>query len=136
MDEDRRDALDAVLPAIARFRRIFGQEITPAFVAELIAARELDLSLPDRLNEPGADAVDPAGQRYQIKYRSASTLNVDLNTFDFDHLVLVNMDDHYTVTGMWLLPVDRAKEIFSFRPKFRKYQTTQQKLKREATRIR
>jgi hypothetical protein len=135
MDEDRREALDAILPAMAKFKRVFGRDPTPSFVAELIAARHFGLTLPDRVNEPGADATDPNGLRYQIKHRSPTTLNVDVNNFAFDRLVLVNIDDQYNVTGMWVLGVERAKEMFTFRAKFRKYQATQQGVKRAASRI-
>ncbi len=136
MDGDHRDAFDAVLPAIAKFKKVFRRDLSPDFVAELYVARELDLTLPDRRNEPGADATDPAGRRYEIKYRSPSTLNVDINSFEFDYLVLVNVDEQYALTGMWVLSVMKAKTIFKFRPNFRKHQATQPQVKREATRIR
>jgi len=136
MDEDHRDAFDAVLPAIARFRRVFGRDISPDFVAELYAARELDLCLPDRGSEPGADATDPGGHRYQVKYRSTSTKNVDLSNFEFEYLILINLSKQYVLTGMWCLPVGKARAIFKYQSRFRKYQVTQQKVKREASRIR
>lgn len=135
LDDLRREAFDAVLPAIAAFKRAFGRDISADLIAELYAARALNLELPDGSNEPGADATDDAGKRYQIKFRKPTTLNVDLNNFDFDHLVLVNLDDSYILTGMWSLPVEQAKALFTFREKFRKHQATQARLKREATRI-
>ena len=136
LDQANRGAFEAVLPAIAAFKKAFRRDLSPDFIAELFVARELNLVLPDRPNEPGADAMDSAGRRYEIKYRSASTLNVDLNSFDFEQLVLVNLDDDYGLLGMWTLSVEQAKSLFTFREKFRKYQATQEKVKREATKIR
>jgi hypothetical protein len=135
LNEGRRAAFEAVLPAIAAFKRAFGRNISADFLAELYAARELNLELPDAPNEPGADATDQAGKRYQIKYRQASTLNIDVNNFAFDYLVLVNLDDSYVPTGIWSLPVDEAKVLFTFREKFRKYQATQTTFKRQATKV-
>lgn len=45
--------------------------------------------------------------RYQIKFRSVGTLNVDLNNFDFDFLVLVNLDDDLSLAGLWLIGPSR-----------------------------
>jgi hypothetical protein len=136
LDQSRRQAFEEVLPAIAAFKKAFGRDISVDFIAELYAARELDLELPDGPNQAGADATDGLGKRYQIKCRHPSTLNVDLNSFAFEYLVLVNLDDAYMLTGMWSLPVERAKMVFTFREKFRKYQATQERLKREATKVR
>jgi hypothetical protein len=35
-----------------------------------------------------------------------------VNNFDFDFLILVNVDDEYRIQGMWRLPVARAKDLF------------------------
>lgn len=135
LDQDRLEAFRKILPAIAEFKKAFGRDISPDFIAELYAACEFGLELPDTKNEPGADAVDPHGVRYQIKYRSSNTLNVDLNSFDFDYLVLVNLDEHYHLLGMWRLPVEKARTLFTFREKFRKYQATQDRVKDMADRV-
>ena len=135
-NQDRLDTFDAVLPAITRFRVVFGRDLSPNFLAELYVARELNLELPDRPNEPGPDATDERGQKYEIKYRSPSTLNIDLNSFNFDQLILVNLAEDYHLIGMWRMPVEKAKAIFTFREKYHKYQATQAKVKREAIRIR
>lgn len=95
LDHTNQAAFEAVLPAIAAFKRSFKRDLSPGFVAELYAARELNLALADGANESGADGTDSAGCRYEIKLRTASTLNVDLNGFNFDELVLVNLDDEY-----------------------------------------
>jgi len=135
-DQNKIDALEAILPAITRFRAAFGRDLSTDFLAELYAARELNLELPDRSNEPGSDAIDDRGRKYEIKYRSLTTLNVDLNSFDFDYLILVNLAEDYRLIGMWQLPVERAKTVFSFREKYRKYQATQERVKSVAIRIR
>lgn len=135
-DQVQLDAFSAILPAISAFKRAFGRDLSADFLAELYVARELGLILPDRCNQPGCDAVDSTGIRYQIKHRSVSTLNVDVNNFDFDHIVLVNMDDEYQLIGMWRLPVERARALFVHREKYRKFQLTQEGFKRQAVRIR
>jgi hypothetical protein len=102
----------------------------------LYAARELGLELSRSCNHPGCDGTDAAGRRYQIKHRNSSTLNVDVNNFDFDVLVLVNVDEECGLHGMWTLQVEQAKALFTYREKYRKHQATQVKLKAEATKIR
>src|SRR5262245_28012809 len=81
------------LQAMASFRRTFGRSLDPALVAELHAALTLDLRLCRGSNTPGFDALDRNGKRYQTKLRTAQ--NVDLQNFDFDYLVLVNLDDDF-----------------------------------------
>jgi hypothetical protein len=136
LDQARLDAFTAVLPAISAFKRAFGRDLSADFVAELYVARELGLQLPDRCNEPGCDAFDQSGKRYQIKHRNVATLNIDANNFDFDFIVLVNMDDIYQLVGMWQLSVDQARKLFVHREKYRKWQVTQDRFKREAVRVR
>lgn len=46
-------ALADALPAITAFRKAYGRDATPDFIAELYVAREFDLKLPTRRNEPG-----------------------------------------------------------------------------------
>lgn len=135
MDEQTRDVLKTAVKALADFKRIFGRDLTPSLLAEMYTALDLDLRLPDRRNEPGFDLVASDGMRYQVKQRDPETLNVDINNFDFDYLVLVNLDVDYGLLGMWKLDVERAREIFRFREKFRKYQATQKVLKEAAQRI-
>lgn len=72
---------------------------------------------------------DQNGKRYRIMYRAPSTTNADTPEFDFDHIVLVNLDDKYKLAGMWRLTVYQAREIFTERPNFGKYQVTQKKFK-------
>jgi hypothetical protein len=59
-------------------------------------------------------------------------LNVDVNNFDFDYLMLVNLREDYSLKGIWRLPVSVAQKIFVFREKFRKYQATQKSVKANA----
>ena len=79
--------------------------------------------------EPGFDLVSNEGTRYQVKVRTPSTLNVDVNNFDFDYLILVNLSDDYRMTGIWRLGVDKARSLFTHREKFRKHQATQKAVK-------
>ena len=129
-------AFEAVLPAISAFKRAFGRDLGADFVAELYAAREFSLELPSRRNEPGADAVDADGLRYQVKFRSPGTLNVDVNNFDFDFIVLVNVDDDYALAGLWRMDRATAEGLFVHRPNYRKWQATQVRFKKAAARIR
>lgn len=131
---ERLAAFEAVLSPLASFKRAFGRDVAPDFVAELYAAREFKLKLPDRSNERGADATDQGGLRYQVKYRSVGTLNLDFNNFDFDFAVLVNMNDDYKLNGMWRLEREKVRAICTHREKFRKFQVTQARFKAEADR--
>ena len=116
MNEAQLAALEAALPAMSAFKLAFGRDPSADFVAELYATREFDLQLPHRRNEPGYDAVDSSGRRYQVKLRSPTTQNVDINNFDFDYIVLVNLDDGYLLTGLWRLDAATAQAIFVHRP--------------------
>lgn len=136
MERERLIAFEAVFPAIAAFKRAFGRDLSADFVAELYAAREFNLELPSRRNEPGSDAVDLAGLRYQVKFRSPGTQNVDVNNFDFDFIVLVNLDDDYALAGLWRMDRATAEGIFVHRPDYRKWQATQVRFKVTAARIR
>jgi len=129
MDIEKLEAFRKAVSAMAKFKEIFGRDLTPSFIAELYAADKLNLDISPTKNEAGFDAIDSLGKRYQIKYRYPETLNVDVNNFDFDYVVLVNVDDKYVLNGMWLATKEQAKEIFTWRKKFRKYQATQEKFK-------
>ncbi len=113
---------------MASFKAAFGRALSGDVVAELYTAEKLSLKVMG-LNQPGYDALGPNNERYQIKYRSAQTQNVDLNSFDFDYLVLVNLDEDYSLTGMWRISRAQAREIFVERPDLHKYQATQKKVK-------
>lgn len=91
MNSSQISVLDATLPSLSAFKRAFGRDPSSDFLAELYVARELGLDLANRRNEPGSDAVDANGHRYQVKFRSSGTLNVDTNNLDFDFIVLVNV---------------------------------------------
>lgn len=88
--------------------------------------------LPDK--EPGYNAISRSGERYQVVYRSTSTLNVDVTDFGFDYLLLVNLNDADQLDGVWRLPVETAKVVFVERPRFGKFQATQAKVKAAADR--
>lgn len=118
---------------MAKFKRTFGRGVDSSVVAELYVAKELGLQICTGINEPGYDALGPDGERYQIKFRNAQ--NVDVNNFDFDYLVLVNLDDDYRLIGAWRITVAQAHEIFTWRAKFRKHQATQAQVKSVAERI-
>ena len=124
------------MPDLAAFKQAFGRGVSADFIAELYAARQLQLQLPDGGCQPGCDATDASGKRYQIKCRHPGTRNVDINNFAFDVLILVNLDEAYSLSGMWSIPVDQVKTLCTFREKFRKFQVPQEQLKRAATRLR
>jgi hypothetical protein len=83
-------------------------------------------------NHRGYDLLGGDGDRYQVKHRGEEVLNVDVNNFDFDYLMLVNLREDYSLKGMWRLPVAVARKVFVFREKFRKYQATQKSVKANA----
>jgi hypothetical protein len=131
-DESRRATIRVAVEALVRFKREFNRDLTPSVLAELYVARELDLAPVELCNHPGYDLLGSDGKRYQVKQRGSDVLNVDVNNFDFDYLVLVNMGDDYSLKGMWRLPVAVAHKLFVFREKFRKYQATQKSVKANA----
>ena len=98
LDPQKLLAFEAAIRSMAEFKRVFGRDLKPDFIAELYAAKQLGLSLVDGPNAPGHDATGPDKKRYQIKQRNAQ--NVDLNNFDFDFLVLVNLDDNYQLAAV------------------------------------
>lgn len=130
-----RQVFENALHAMAEFRETFGRPLEPSFVAELHVATRLGLEICSEVNQTGFDALGPDGKRYQIKYRHRTTLNIDVNNFEFDQLVLVNLDEDYQLVGMWRISVDQARETFTWRKRFRKYQMTQKGFKGVAERI-
>lgn len=135
MDLQTRSILASAVKALADFKQTFGRDLTPSLLAELYVALKFDLSPTTRSNEPGFDLVSTDGKRYQVKQRDPATQNVDVNNFDFDYLVLVNMSNEYRLSSMWRLPVDKARSLFVHREKFRKYQATQRAVKENAENV-
>ena len=134
LDREQKQAFESAVRAMAEFKRVFGRHLAPDIIAELYTAEEFGLELVDRPNEPGHDAVAADGKRYQVKYRNAQ--NVDLKNFDFDFLVLVNLDDDYKLLNMWLLSADETRLIFTWREGHQKFQAPQKKVKARAKCIR
>lgn len=130
---DRKHAAirDAV-KALVEFKREFNRDLTVSLLAELYVAMELDLLPTSVSNQQGFDLIGPDGKRYQVKHRGPDVLNVDVNNFDFDYLLLVNLSDDYSLRGIWKLPVEEARSLFVHRDKFRKYQATQKSVKQNA----
>jgi len=135
MDDEKSKIFRNMIKAMAEFRNTFSRDIDTSFAAELYAAEQLGLTLNPSSKTKGFDGIDTNGKRYQIKYRAASTQNVDINNFDFDYIVLVNLDDNYKLRGMWLCEAEEVKKLSVFRPRFRKYQALQNKLKSSAQQI-
>lgn len=135
LSEREREVFEDSLRVMAEFGKTFGRPLKPSFVAELHVAHRLGLEICDEVNRLGFDARGPDGTRYQIKYRGQNTLNVDLNNFEFDEVILVNLDEYYQVTGMWQMTADRARAQFTQRKDYRKYQVTQRQFKKAAERI-
>ena len=135
-NQAQQQVLADVRPALSAFKRTFGRDLSADFLAALYVAQKLDLTLSDSCSERGCDAIDERTQnRYQIKQRTSSTQNIDINNFEFDFLVLVNLSDAYEPTGMWLLPVQRLHEMCANPSKYMTHQLSQERFKREAERI-
>lgn len=128
ISDHQAQVLEKSIRAMTEFKAVFGRGLSGDFAAELHAAKAFHLRVLG-LNQPGYDALGQNGERYQIKYRSAATQNVDVNSFDFDYLVLVNLDEEYHLTGLWRITASQARDIFTPRVKFRKHQATQNKIK-------
>ncbi|HEY0701442.1 MAG TPA: hypothetical protein VGD60_01625 [Candidatus Acidoferrales bacterium] len=115
--ESKLETIKIAVEALVRFTREFNRDLTPSILAELYLARELDSVPAEMGNHPGYDLLGGDGKRHQVKQRGEDVLNVDVNNFDFDFLALVSIADDYALKGTWLLPVEKAKELFIFREK-------------------
>ena len=133
--ESKRETIRIAVEALVRFKREFDRDLTPSVLAELYVARELDLAPAELCNHPGYDLLGSDGKRYQVKQRGEDVLNVDVNNFDFDYLMLVNLHEDYSLKGMWRLRRAEAQKLFVFREKFRKYQATQKSVKANANTV-
>ena len=111
--------------ATAAFRRTFGCELRPESLAEVYVASRLNLTLIHG-NNPGFDGTAPNGDRYQIKYRASGSI-VDMNNFEFDYMVLVNMNVDYEVTGMYRVAQQQVRDNCTHREKYRRWQISQAK---------
>jgi hypothetical protein len=127
--EHKRETINLAVEALIRFKQEFKRDLTPSVLAELYVARELGLVPAELCNHPGYDLLGDDGKRYQVKQRGENVLNVDVNNFDFDYLVLVNLGENYALKGIWCLSVVEAQKLFVFWEKFRKYQATQKAVK-------
>ena len=90
------------------------------------------LPMPDRVNTVGFDLRSIDGTRYQVKGRDPTTPNVGFNNFDFDYVVLVNLDEDYRPNGMWKLNADKLRSLCAHRREFRKFQLAQKVFKQAA----
>jgi hypothetical protein len=90
--------------------------------AEQIAAEQLGLTLAGN-STSGYDAVDEHGARYQIKARRLITsktsrqLSTLRNLLDdlFDWLVVVLLDNEFSVQELWKLPVELVRDHATYR---------------------
>ena len=127
---------EKALAVMKEFKTVYGRKLDEATLAELIIAQEFDLNMNPKSNEPGYDLVSSSGKRYQVKHRDPNTQNVDLNNFDFDYILLANLEDNYRIAGVWQMGTEKARELFVPREDFRKYQLSQNRFKKNAQRIR
>ncbi|HLM83358.1 MAG TPA: hypothetical protein VK302_22350 [Terriglobales bacterium] len=132
MDSDSWSALRLAADALCNFRTKFGVDLSYSNLCEIYVALQLGLPMPSRGNTRGFDLRGADGTRYQVKGRDATVLNVDINNFDFDYVVLVNLTDDYRPLGMWKLSVALARQLAVDRGKFNKFQLTQRAFKRAA----
>ena len=130
-----REVFAKALEAMTSFRETFGRPLDEHFVAALHVALNMDIMLTDEADSAGYDAVDKDGKRYQIKYRSPDALNVDVKDFDFDYLVLVNLNENYQLAGMWKMPALRAEGIFAYKDDSKHFQTTQVRYREEGEQV-
>lgn len=93
-----------------------------ADLAERAAADHLKLTLQPKSNR-GYDAVDEAGQRYEIKSRRVTAANRsrqlgqlrNLEQRPFDYLVAVIYDEEVQLTELWKVPVDHVLACSTYR---------------------
>lgn len=123
------DLLTQASAVMTEFKRIFGKSLSADVIAEIYAAQRFGLKLCDEQNQIGYDAISPEGIRYQVKRRAVGTQNVDIRNFEFDYLILINLDDRYQLQGMWRITVAQTQAISIYQEKYLKYQTTQKQIK-------
>ena len=127
MDQNQREALTQSFAAMADFKRAFGKDLSPAALTEVLVAEHLGLTIDPRTNNPGFDARSQTGDRYQIKYRAVGTKKVYVNNFEFDFVVLVNLDENYQISGTWQM--DQKTALQEFKPQANKFRITQDRFK-------
>src|SRR5438876_8396184 len=135
MDSDVSSTLRLAADAMFSFRKKFGIELSFSNLCEIYVALQLGLAMPSRGNKMGFDLQGTDGTRYQVKGRQEGMLNVDINNFEFDYVVLVNLSDDYRPSGMWKLSMDSIRSLCAERGKFRKFQLTQRAFKQAAVAI-
>jgi hypothetical protein len=135
MDSEVSSALRLSADALLSFRTKFGVDLNFSNLCEIYVALQLALPMPVRGNTKGFDLRGNDGTRYQVKGRGETTQNVDINNFDFDYVVLVNLSEDYLPTGMWKLSMDNFRSLCADRGKFRKFQLTQKAFKQAAVPI-
>lgn len=135
LSEQERQVVFNAQRAMLEFRSAFRQALSCGTLTEVLVAERLDLELSLVSNEKGFDGKAINGDRYQIKYRAPKATSVDTRNFDFDYLVLAELDSDYQLSAMWRITADQARQIFVERPDFGKYQTTQHAIKRVAERL-
>ena len=135
IDEEKNEVFENTISAMAKFKKVFHKDAQPSSLAEIYAANRLRLKLNISDTQEGFDATNDTGKRYQIKYRKAQ--NIDINNFNFDYIVLVNLDDNYKLTGIWRATVTQAKDISGWREGkgYARNQFTQTKFKSIAERV-
>ncbi len=139
LTEKQRDILKDVRHIMVNFHQAFNRPLNRAFLAEIYVAEELKLSLCEDINHPGYDAIDNDDKKYQIKFRGARTLNIDVTKLDFDFLILVNLNEDNELSGMWCESIEGSKRLLKPRKdkggNIKKYQVTQKIFKTGAKRI-
>ncbi|MBL8763137.1 MAG: hypothetical protein JNM07_02575 [Phycisphaerae bacterium] len=92
-----------------------------ADLAELVASRALGLTLVSK-SSAGHDAVDAAGNRYQVKGRRVTAHNKSrqlsfirgLESKPFDSLVGILFDADFRVTKACVVPIDTVRTCCAF----------------------
>lgn len=135
MDSHACSSLRLAAKAMFSFHEKFGIELSFSNLCEIYAALQLGLAMPIGGNKMGFDLQGTDGTRYQVKGRQEGTLNVDINNFEFDYVVLVNLSDDYLPSGMWKMSMDSIRSMCAERGKFRKFQLTQSAFKQAAVPI-
>jgi hypothetical protein len=107
MTESEQAVLADARTAMVAFRKTFGCELRLENLAEVYVASHLGLTLVHG-NNPGFDAQAPTGERYQIKYRAKGNV-IDFNSFNFDYLALVTVNDVYDLTGIYRITRQQAE---------------------------
>ena len=100
--------IDAAMSGLLELKAVRTRNLPVGDIAELLVSACLDLTLAETI-QPGFDATDSSGTRYQIKgIKSPGRLRSSpiRQPYDFEFVIVVIFDHGYTVRSVVKIPRD------------------------------